>query len=129
MVEEYDLEKYKVIFLGEVVHYINPRLAARQGLTDLQIDELKDLHIKRCQLYERFTYFLTQENSYIPELLKEYTAGEFAMQRLWGFPEDANYHRFWDIPACTCPRMDNNERVGTPYHITSSECPLHGSKV
>jgi hypothetical protein len=127
--DEFELKKYEVHYDGKIVHYINPNLAQQQELTDLQIDQLKDLHIIRMQLYERIDYFLEADPNHIPALLIEYTSGEYEMQRLWGFPEDSNYHRFWDIPACACPKMDNNERVGTEYTVISGGCPLHGTNL
>lgn len=51
---------------------------------------------------------------------------EFALQKEWGFPQDANYHTYWSRPkSCTCPKMDNADYFGFGKIITS-DCPLHG---
>lgn len=52
---------------------------------------------------------------------------EFILQMLWGFSLDANFHTHWiDIRGCTCPRMDNMERIGFG-RVISSDCPWHGN--
>ena len=51
---------------------------------------------------------------------------EFALQKEWNIPQDANYHTYWSRPKhCTCPKMDNKDRFGFGK-IISGDCPLHG---
>lgn len=53
---------------------------------------------------------------------------EYTMQALWKFDRDKNYHRYtWNLRDCTCPRMDNIERIGTLLKIVSVNCPFHGN--
>lgn len=52
---------------------------------------------------------------------------EYALQGLWKFPRDSNYHSHWlEIKGCTCPKMDNRDPM---YYgggkITVSDCPWH----
>ena len=52
---------------------------------------------------------------------------EFALQGLWKFTRDANFHTWWlRTKGCTCPRMDNTDPM---YFgggkITVSDCPHH----
>jgi len=51
---------------------------------------------------------------------------EYRLQKLWGFPVNKNMHRFWTLPHCSCPKMDNEDRYGTIYHIINQSCVLHG---
>ena len=51
---------------------------------------------------------------------------DFKLQELWGFPINSNYHRWWEVPKCLCPDMDNRERYGTKYRVTRGDCPIHG---
>lgn len=54
-------------------------------------------------------------------------ACEFKLQKLWGVKKDKNYHTYWMAPkACTCPKMDNMDRLGYG-RIIAGDCPLHGS--
>lgn len=53
---------------------------------------------------------------------------EFALQGLWKFSRDANYHTHWlHISGCRCPIMMNREAFGLPK-IFHKECKWHGSK-
>lgn len=56
---------------------------------------------------------------------------EFVLQGLWGFERNSNFHSHWiRISGCTCPTMDNVERLGfgriisggCPWHATSTKC-------
>lgn len=52
---------------------------------------------------------------------------EYKLQEVWCVKEDKNYHTYWMAPkACTCPKMDNMDRLGFG-RIISGDCPLHGS--
>lgn len=54
---------------------------------------------------------------------------EFKLQILWGFPEDRNYHRFWDIQSCTCPKIDNEDNYPEGPYTYSGGCPVHKWRV
>lgn len=102
---------------------LNPNLVKKQNLSDEQITKITELHTEKRHLMDLMTKVDTVS------LLKYYANQieniEFSLQELWGFPKDRNYHRFWDVPKCTCPKMDNLERIGTEYKIYNSNCPIH----
>lgn len=53
---------------------------------------------------------------------------EFALQKLWNFPQDENFHRYqFMIEGCECPKMDNEDmyRSGQPYRYYNMNCPIH----
>ena len=50
------------------------------------------------------------------------------LQKLWGFPEDENYIRWWWVPKCTCPKLDNDDNYPIGYYTTSMYCPLRGNQ-
>lgn len=53
---------------------------------------------------------------------------EFALQKLWNFPQDEDFHRYqFMIKGCECPKMDNEDmfRFGLPYRYYNMECPIH----
>lgn len=123
-----EADKYLVTYNGQPVHRVSPALALQQRLSDEGLETIKALHCDRLEQYERFQVAVAKSVS--PEemnvLIDEFTAREFKMQEVWGFSQDVNFHRFWDIPGCLCPRMDNDERVGTPYKVYNGSCPIHG---
>lgn len=52
---------------------------------------------------------------------------EYALQGLWKFPRDANYHtHFLGIKGCLCPIMENQDRFGFG-RVTNGGCPWHGT--
>jgi hypothetical protein len=119
----------KVFYKGELKHYINPELVFQQGLNDDEIEQLKELHVQRFENYFNISVAVEEgDEKALADLLKEFTECEFHMQKVWGFPEDETYHRFWDIPACKCPKVDNIEKIGSPYKVINMNCPLHGSE-
>jgi hypothetical protein len=106
--------------------YLNPKLIIQQGLDKETIDELKLTH------EDRFRIFEAMENTNDPEELREFAAQmeviEFEQQRLWGFPQDRNYHKWYLVPKCICPSSDNADRYGTEYRVINEKCPVHGIK-
>lgn len=107
---------------------INKNLANQQNLTSLEIENIEFLHQERNKLYKCFFDAIkANDRIKIEELKKKYTEGEFLLQRAWGFTQDESYHRFWDIPGCTCPSMDNADRLGFNEKIFSGSCPIHGN--
>ena len=98
---------------------INIELLERNGKFD-NLEELKETYIEMFKIYEKV------ENTNDP--LKMYHLNlsiedlEFRMQRLWGFPQDRNRHRYW----YECPKLDNYDNLGTEYRLWSFDCPIHG---
>lgn len=51
-------------------------------------------------------------------------ANEYALQEFWGFPRNAIYHKSYNFPYCSCPKLDNDDAY--PHHMIDSElCPIH----
>lgn len=130
-----------IMFEGEPQYYLNPGLAEAKGIigfvdgnfgkgfkidfVDVEhLNELKELHVQKLILFK------AMEETDDPVLLKAYANNfeqiEFAMQQCWGFEMDRNHHRWFEVPKCTCPKMDNADRIGTPYRIHTADCPIHG---
>ena len=116
---------YAVIHNGIVISYLNPGLIRRNGLTQAEVDKLKALH---CELYEVYLKMeATDDPAELKTLFKETTRIETAQQKLWKFVPSENFHYWFEVPKCLCARLDNMERLGTPYRIISSNCPVHGN--
>jgi hypothetical protein len=107
-----------------IITVLNSALAARQKVTDDQLEALKLSHQLRWELFEAAKKVL-DEPLKLKLLASTFDALENEQQRLWNFPVDPNHHRFFDFPGCTCPKMDNAERLGTPYKIHAANCPIH----
>ena len=62
-------------------------------------------------------------------LLPHLTLLESQLQELWGFPVDERYHHYsFKLKGCSCPYMDNMERLGSGMFFINKKCIVHGSK-
>lgn len=103
---------------------LNTGLLERQKITKKGLTKLLDLHEKLQDVYSK----MRAEDSPIAlkELDREVTLLNFELQKVWGFPQNADFHHWYTVPKCQCPRMDNLERYGTRFRIISANCPVHG---
>jgi hypothetical protein len=106
---------------------VNMNLAEKQVLTTKDIQLVELLHYIRKELFEEL---LSTEEDVIRTNRKEYTdklwAIEEKLQEVWKFGVNQNYYRFWEVPRCTCPKMDNDDSYPYGRYVISSNCPLHG---
>jgi hypothetical protein len=92
------------------------------------IAKLEGVHAKRIDLFNR----IEKETDIVKlhEMAKEIDEIDFELQDGWGFDRDKRYHTWWyRLPKCTCPKMDNKDRLGTDYCIINRDCPLHGGRL
>ena len=103
---------------------LNGNLAERQGIPKEALTKLKESHVDRYLIEQQLEQASRVED--INMLFKEWTRINFLQQRLWGFPEDSNYHPSHRLSKCSCgATMDNDERLGTPYRVVVRGCPIH----
>lgn len=121
-VKEFDLD---IVYKGEVVTKLNLALVKMKGLTQARVDTIKELYIEKLNIFDNM------KNTTKPYLLKILadivTQIEFSLQEAWGFEPDINMHRFWTLPNCTCPKIDNEERYSCNVgYYTNADCLIHG---
>ena len=102
---------------------LNSRLIEKQGLTQAEVDIIKELHVRRNEIEENLQTCRLEERRV---LLECWTDNQYKLQSAWRFPEDAKFHRFWDIDGCDCPKMDNDDAYPTGYYVVSQACRIHG---
>lgn len=103
---------------------LNETLIAKCGLSPFAVAEIIQLHWRRKAV---MGVMEEAEKSDLKRLAAMITKIDFKLQKLWGFPYNANFHRFWLLPGCECPKVDNEERYGTKHFIFVDNCPIHGS--
>lgn len=103
---------------------LNETLIAEQGLSLFAVAKIRQLHRRRKAIVGTME---ETEKSDLKRLAAMITKIDFKLQKLWGFPYNANFHRFWLLPGCECPKVDNEERYGTKYFIFVDNCLIHGS--
>jgi len=99
-----------------------------ENSTEDNLEELKGVYIKLFKTLEKLEN--TDNNVFdLETLMVEIENIEFNMQELWGFEKNRNMHRYWfDNDVCTCPKMDNFDKMGTGYRMYNSNCIIHGEE-
>ncbi len=115
--------KYLVKFKN-IQYYLNDHLAQARNISDEVLARIVHWHKAKLAIFEKMSG--TDDSVELKKLAQMVEDIEFTLQELWGFPRDANFHRPWDVPKCLCPKLDNEDRLGTPYRITVQNCPIHG---
>ncbi len=108
---------------------INEALADKQGLSEQERNEINTLHSKRSNIIKQISNTKISNKKTIQRLLKRWSEIEFELQEAWKFEKDANFHRFWELPHCKCPKMDNDDNYPHGYYVIVENCPLHGEIV
>lgn len=117
-------DKFNIVYEGRVVHKINSILFEKRNLTDETLEEMKIKYFEKVVLFDQMRK--TDDTSVLKECAEKITQVDFELQRLWGFPQDKNFHDWYYVPKCTCPKLDNADNKGTEFRITNQDCPVHG---
>lgn len=118
-----NLSKYLVEYKTHK-YYINKKLCDMQKLSEDNIRGIVQKHIQKLMMFEQMEE--TDDPNKLKELAQIVNDIEFDLQELWGFALDENFHEWYLVPKCTCPKLDNIDRRGTKYRIFSGDCPIHG---
>jgi hypothetical protein len=103
---------------------LNKRLVEKQKLKHKDVAMIKKLHVEKYKVLQEMKTEEDRERlQHLAELITEI---EFELQDAWKFSNDINYHRFWKLPKCKCPQMDNEDAYPTGYYTKISICPIHG---
>ena len=116
------------INLVEVI--FNKNLVKRQkvdeaGLANLALlNILKELVNKSIMDYDKFA---PDELQIMRNLGKLIYPMEVVAQRLWKFDSDDTKHTWWyQLDACECPVLDNQDMFGVDRAYINMSCPIHG---
>jgi len=108
---------------------INKKLAKKQKLSPETIGEILLLHDKRDEIEAGMKEMDPVKHKAILKIMfLNWRANEYKLQELWGFEKNANYHQDYLLPHCTCPKMDNQDYLGTNMRWTTEGCIYHGRK-
>jgi hypothetical protein len=121
--------KYK----GEYMAH-NKDLADVQGVSELHRDVIDKLHTLRYLIENNVKELMISRKSVGSDKLEEliqtnyriWMENEKLLQKLWKFKEDEGYIRTWNFPACSCPKMDNEDAWPYGPYIKSQSCIVHG---
>lgn len=115
-------ESLTVVYKGKPQFRLNARLVAQKGLSNEDVEMIKGLHLVRLVIEESME---TAEFT-LKELYSDWLENQRQLQKAWKFTLDDNYIRFWEVPQCSCPKMDNEDAYPTGYYTVNCSCPVHG---
>ena len=104
---------------------LNERLILQQKLSESEVAEILRLHEYKLTIRAKM-WALPSDNPKIKAYAKELEQIEFLLQDAWKFERNINYHKFWEAPHCTCPKMDNEDAWPSGYYVKALVCPVHG---
>ena len=103
---------------------LNAALIRKQNLSVDDVEKIKQLHLERMKIEYRIEK--SSDKLILKELSKKWTENQFLLQDAWGFKRDQNYHKFWEVPKCSCPKLDNLDLYPSAYYWRDVNCVLHG---
>ena len=89
------------------------------------LELIKKLFMKKFKLFSRMDRSTKKET--LMKLAEEVKQNEFEIQKAFNFEPNYDFHRWWELPKCKCPIMDNQDWWGTSRNIHTADCPIHGS--
>lgn len=103
---------------------LNKDLIKSMDVSDEAVDVIKAAHIVLDFISNN-----PQVTSDVP--VSDMVRGlEFTMQALWKFPQNPNFHRYqFNIVGCECPKLDNEDAIGSKYRWYNSDCKIHSAKL
>ena len=133
--EKYTLKKAQEDYPGYIVYEkadgsfsgVPKGLIEKQKVSKPNVKKIIKLHLKRDALYALMEK--TDDAEALKILAKRVTENELDLQDLWKFERNVDFHKFWEMPKCKCPRLDNIDAYPTGYYVKSGDCPIHGSEV
>lgn len=128
-------EDYLIIINEQVRSMLNPRLARQQGVdTKAGMEKIRQLHVQRILMEDEFHQNQNSKTfEEIQKFLEDWKQNQFELQDAWNFPRSENFHRFFDIPSCSCHnnpfdfsiRSHNMKAYPNGNYRYSEECILH----
>lgn len=119
---------------GAYITTLNGSMIVEQNISDDALTKLKDSHVMRDILLRGMEQSLEpnlKQSLDTSVILRQYAKLhaelENLQQELWGFGANADFHRWFDLPGCTCPLLDNQDRIGSSQRIINTECPIHNT--
>ena len=101
----------------------NEKYLEERCIPDKYKEVIKDVYLQLDTLLQRPEMY----SSYSDEILERCHALEYVLQFLWGFDTTKKMHCYdYRIKGCTCPKLDNDDRVGTDQRVIRYGCPVHG---
>lgn len=106
---------------------INLKLVRKQELSDDAAYRIMMLQEARGDIHKAMKLIGdTGEKELLKHFKELLPAIEATLQKLWKFDIDPSFYKFWNVPHCSCCKMDNNDNFPIGPYYVKLECPVHG---
>lgn len=107
---------------------INLELAQRQNLSEDEVFKIEQLHYSRKLLHDAIAQAIAAGNKIVARAIaKALPEIELELQKLWKFEQNVDYYKFWNVPGCSCSKLDSDDNFPYgPYYINNG-CNIHGT--
>jgi hypothetical protein len=108
---------------------INQNLATQRNISQEDVIKIERLHAVRDNLHQAIEYAFGSGSRKIVKAIADVLPSiELELQKLWKFPENINYYRYWDVQYCRCAKMDCEDNFPHGYYSVNMGCWLHGTE-
>jgi hypothetical protein len=105
---------------------LNPILMRQQNLQQDRYDMLIESHRLKFMIMDTMEkHDPVMDRGFIRWCAELIDKLEFVQQAFWGLSLDPNFHMFWILPHCSCPKAENEHLWGTCVHMHDPDCPIH----
>ena len=112
----------------EGICYLNEQLLKKKKIKGRKLDNLQSLYITIYNIEKKMKALDPEtDGKELRRLLKDWRKVEYQLQEAWGFKKNKNYHCDYRLPHCTCPKIDNDDALGTKFRIVTQGCVYHDS--
>ncbi len=104
---------------------LNPALILKNKLTRDEVKQLIQLHQSKIVLFNEAEKEIDRVK--LQALVADLENLEFEIQACSKLRRDKNYHRWFDFPKCTCPKVENEQNLSTAKRVINPNCIAHSS--
>ena len=117
MVDEFEAKD------GYLVKYkeLRDRVDKERMSNNKNLDKIKNCLLEKLKIYD----LIENSDIELDKYYKKLTDIEYNLQLLYGEEEDKSFHKFWETPKCTCPKIDNLENYPSDKPFFDKKCPIH----
>ena len=117
MIDEYESKDEYLVKYKE----LRDRVDKDRISNNKNLEKLKTCLLEKLKIHDIIEN--TDEN--LDQYYKKLTDIEYNLQLLYGEDEDISFHKFWETPKCTCPKIDNLEIYPSDKPFFDKNCPIH----
>ena len=106
-------------------YMVDRHLVIDKGLTQDEVDKIKELHIELLMTEGQLNTLFNKDD--IKAWYSVWEQIQLELQEAWGLEPSINNIPAHHLSLCSCPKAENDNKLGTPFRIIDSNCRLHSA--